>query len=205
MIQAGVVAVQGDVSEHAAAIRRAGESHSISVEIVEIRQSGVVPDCDVLLIPGGESTAISRLLDREGIDAEIQAHVEAGKPVLATCAGLIIAARDAKDDRVETLDIIDVTVDRNAFGRQIDGFEAPLDVDGLDEPFPAVFIRAPVIDAAGEDATVLAQWEDNPVAVQDGAVVATAFHPELTPDSRIHDLAFFANQNNNVDTAVSTD
>ncbi|WP_425433059.1 pyridoxal 5'-phosphate synthase glutaminase subunit PdxT, partial [Haloquadratum walsbyi] len=203
MIQAGVVAVQGDVSEHAAAIRRAGESHSISVEIVEIRQSGVVPDCDVLLIPGGESTAISRLLDREGIDTEIQAHVEAGKPVLATCAGLIIAARDAKDDRVETLDIIDVTVDRNAFGRQIDSFEAPLDVDGLDEPFPAVFIRAPVIDAAGEDATVLAQWEDNPVAVQDGAVVATAFHPELTPDSRIHDLAFFANQNNNVDTAVS--
>ncbi len=173
MIQAGVVAVQGDVSEHAAAIRRAGESHSISVEIVEIRQSGVVPDCDVLLIPGGESTAISRLLDREGIDTEIQAHVEAGKPVLATCAGLIIAARDAKDDRVETLDIIDVTVDRNAFGRQIDSFEAPLDVDGLDEPFPAVFIRAPVIDAAGEDATVLAQWEDNPVAVQDGAVVAT--------------------------------
>ncbi len=205
MIQAGVVAVQGDVSEHAAAIRRAGESHSISVEIVEIRQSGVVPDCDVLLLPGGESTAISRLLDREGIDTEIQAHVEAGKPVLATCAGLIIAARDAKDDRVETLDIIDVTVDRNAFGRQIDSFEAPLDVDGLDEPFPAVFIRAPVIDAAGEDATVLAQWEDNPVAVQDGAVVATAFHPELTPDSRIHDLAFFANQNNNVDTAVSTD
>ena len=205
MIQAGVVAVQGDVSEHAAAIRRAGESHSISVEIVEIRQSGVVPDCDVLLIPGGESTAISRLLDREGIDTEIQAHVEAGKPVLATCAGLIIAARDAKDDRVETLDIIDVTVDRNAFGRQIDSFEAPLDVDGLDEPFPAVFIRAPVIDAAGEDATVLAQWEDNPVAVQDGAVVATAFHPELTPDSRIHDLAFFANQNNNVDTAVSID
>ncbi|CCC39294.1 pyridoxal 5'-phosphate synthase glutaminase subunit PdxT [Haloquadratum walsbyi] len=205
MIQAGVVAVQGDVSEHAAAIRRAGESHSISVEIVEIRQSGVVPDCDVLLLPGGESTAISRLLDREGIDAEIQAHVEAGKPVLATCAGLIVAARDAKDDRVETLDIIDVTVDRNAFGRQIDSFEAPLDVDGLDEPFPAVFIRAPVIDAAGEDATVLAQWEDNPVAVQDGAVVATAFHPELTPDSRIHDLAFFANQNNNVDTAVSID
>jgi 5'-phosphate synthase pdxT subunit len=205
MIQAGVVAVQGDVSEHAAAIRRAGESHSISVEIVEIRQSGVVPDCDVLLLPGGESTAISRLLDLEGIDAEIQAHVEAGKPVLATCAGLIVAARDAKDDRVETLDIIDVTVDRNAFGRQIDSFEAPLDVDGLDEPFPAVFIRAPVIDAAGEDATVLAQWEDNPVAVQDGAVVATAFHPELTPDSRIHDLAFFANQNNNVDTAVSTD
>ena len=205
MIQAGVVAVQGDVSEHAAAIRRAGESHSISVEIVEIRQSGVVPDCDVLLLPGGESTAISRLLDLEGIDAEIQAHVEAGKPVLATCAGLIVAARDAKDDRVETLDIIDVTVDRNAFGRQIDSFEAPLDVDGLDEPFPAVFIRAPVIDAAGEDATVLAQWEDNPVAVQDGAVVATAFHPELTPDSRIHDLAFFANQNNNVDTAVSID
>ncbi|ERG96326.1 pyridoxal 5'-phosphate synthase glutaminase subunit PdxT [Haloquadratum walsbyi] len=205
MIQAGVVAVQGDVSEHAAGIRRAGESHNVSVEIVEIRQSGVVPDCDVLLLPGGESTAISRLLDREGIDTEIQSHVEAGKPVLATCAGLIVAARDAKDDRVDTLDIIDVTVDRNAFGRQIDSFEAPLNIEGLDEPFPAVFIRAPVVDAVGEDTTVLARWDNHPVAVQDGSVIATAFHPELTPDSRIHDLAFFANKNSKINQATSPD
>ncbi|MFC6874182.1 pyridoxal 5'-phosphate synthase glutaminase subunit PdxT [Halobellus marinus] len=191
MLRAGVVAVQGDVSEHAAAIRNAGAAHDEDVEVVEIRQSGSVPDCDVLLLPGGESTAISRLLAREGIDEEIQTHVNAGKPVLATCAGLIVAASDAQDDRVDTLDILDVTVDRNAFGRQVDSFEAPLDVAGFSAPFPAVFIRAPVIDEVGEEVEVLARWEDDPVAVREGPVVGTAFHPELTNDSRIHDLAFF--------------
>ena len=191
MIRAGVVAVQGDVTEHAAAIRRAAEAHDEEVDVTEIRQSGSVPDCDVLLLPGGESTAISRLLAREGIDEEIREHVAAGKPVLATCAGLIVASRDAKDDRVDTLDLLDVSVDRNAFGRQIDSFEAPLDVVGLDEPFPAVFIRAPAIDDVGEGVEILAKWDGRPVAVRDGPVVGTAFHPELTNDSRIHDLAFF--------------
>ncbi|MGQ4554355.1 pyridoxal 5'-phosphate synthase glutaminase subunit PdxT [Halobellus sp. GM3] len=192
MLRAGVVAVQGDVTEHAAAIRRAGAAHGEDVEVVEIRQSGRVPDCDVLLLPGGESTAISRLLAREGIDGEIREHVAAGNPVLATCAGLIVASRDANDDRVDTLDLVDVTVDRNAFGRQVDSFEAPLDVVGLDEPFPAVFIRAPAIDEVGAGVEVLAEWDGRPVAVRDGPVVGTAFHPELTADSRIHDLAFFA-------------
>ena len=188
---AGVVAVQGDVSEHADAIRRAGRAHGEDVVVHEIRQSGTVPECDVLLLPGGESTAISRLLHDEGIAPEIVAHVEAGKPLLATCAGLIVASRDAKDDRVDVLDVLDVSVDRNAFGRQKDSFEAPLDVAGLDDPFPAVFIRAPVIDEVGDDVDVLASWDDNPVAVRQGAVVGTSFHPELTTDSRIHDLAFF--------------
>ncbi|ELZ29792.1 glutamine amidotransferase subunit PdxT [Halogeometricum pallidum JCM 14848] len=191
MLHAGVVAVQGDVSEHAEAIRRAAAAHGEEVEVVEIRQSGHVPDCDVLLVPGGESTAISRLLRREGIDEEIRAHAAAGKPVLATCAGLIVASVDAKDERVETLDLLDVTVDRNAFGRQVDSFEAPLDVAGMDEPFPAVFIRAPLIDEVGEGVEVLAEWEGTPVAVRQGPVVGTSFHPELTTDSRLHDLAFF--------------
>jgi 5'-phosphate synthase pdxT subunit len=144
------------------------------------------------LLPGGESTTISRLLQREDIAEEIVAHVEAGKPVLATCAGLIVVSTDAQDDRVETLNLLDVTVKRNAFGRQKDSFEAPLAVDGLDEPFPAVFIRAPVIDAVFDDVDVLASWDGNPVAVKQGPVVGTSFHPELTDDSRIHDLAFFA-------------
>jgi len=183
--------VQGDVSEHADAIRRAGAAHGEDVDVVEIRQSGTVPECDVLLLPGGESTAISRLLSREGIDREITEHVAAGKPVLATCAGLIVASSDANDDRVSTLGLVDATVDRNAFGRQIDSFETPLDVAGFDEPFPAVFIRAPVIDKVGDGVEVLATWEGDPVAVRDGPVVGTAFHPELTADSRIHDLAFF--------------
>ncbi len=188
---AGVVAVQGDVSEHADAVRRAAEAHGETADVREIRTSGVVPDCDVLLLPGGESTAISRLLAREGIDDEIRSHVADGEPLLATCAGLIVSSTDANDERVDTLDVLDVTVDRNAFGRQVDSFEAPLDVGGFDEPFPAVFIRAPVIDEVGDDVDVLASWDGRPVAVRDGPVVGTSFHPELTDDFRVHDLAFF--------------
>jgi 5'-phosphate synthase pdxT subunit len=183
--------VQGDVSEHAEAIQRAARAHDETATVTEIRQSGLVPDCDVLLIPGGESTTISRLVHDEGIAEEIRDHVAAGKPLLATCAGLILVSEDANDDRVETLDLLDVGVERNAFGRQRDSFEAPLSVKNLEEPFPAVFIRAPVIGTVGEGVEVLATWDDNPVAVRQGPIVGTAFHPELTADSRIHDLAFF--------------
>ncbi|MFC7075424.1 pyridoxal 5'-phosphate synthase glutaminase subunit PdxT [Haloarcula halophila] len=190
-LRAGVLAVQGDVSEHAAAIERAAAAHDETAEVVEIREAGLVPDCDVLLMPGGESTTISRHIHRIGLDEEIQTHVAAGKPVLATCAGLIVAASDAHDDRVDTLNLVDVTVERNAFGRQKDSFEAALDVSGLDEPFPAVFIRAPLIDYVGDDVEVLATWDDQAVAVRDGPVVGTSFHPELTADSRLHDLVFF--------------
>ena len=191
MLTAGVIAVQGDVAEHAAAIRRAAERHDESVTVEEIRTAGVVPECELLLMPGGESTTISRLLREEGIDEEIRAHAEAGKPMLVTCAGLIVASRDAKDDRVTTLDILDVSVDRNAFGRQKDSFEAALDVTGLEEPFPAVFIRAPAIDEIGAGVETLATFDGRSVAVREGNVVGTAFHPELTDDSRIHGLAFF--------------
>ena len=193
-MHAGVIAVQGDVSEHADAVRRAADAHDVDCEVTDIRTSGIVPDCDVLLMPGGESTTISRLLADDGIGTEIHDHVAAGKPLLATCAGLIVAARDAKDDRVQTLDLLDVTVDRNAFGRQKDSFEAPLEIEGLDEPFPAVFIRAPLIDTVDEGVDVLADWEGDPVAVRQGSVVATSFHPELTVDTRVHQLAFFADE-----------
>ncbi len=190
-IRAGVVAVQGDVSEHAEAISRAASAHGTDAEVVEIREAGLVEECDVLLLPGGESTTISRLVHREGIAEEIEAHVAADKPLLATCAGLILVSSDSGDGRVETLNLLDVSVKRNAFGRQRDSFEAPLPVDGLDEPFPSVFIRAPVIDSVGDDVEVLAEWDDDPVAVRQGSVVGLSFHPELTDDSRIHDLALF--------------
>ncbi|ERH02439.1 MAG: pyridoxal 5''-phosphate synthase, glutaminase subunit Pdx2 [Halonotius sp. J07HN6] len=199
-MKAGVIAVQGDVSEHAAAIRRVADARGVAIEVTTIRESGIVPDCDVLLMPGGESTAISRLLDSEGIDTEIRDHVESGKPILATCAGLIVAARDPQDDRVQSLDLLDITVDRNAFGRQKDSFEAPLDIAGLDEPFPAVFIRAPLIDSVGDDVEVLADWDDSPVAVRQGPVVATSFHPELTDDNRVHELALFDDDQPTTDT-----
>ncbi|WP_424014058.1 pyridoxal 5'-phosphate synthase glutaminase subunit PdxT [Halorubrum xinjiangense] len=190
-MKAGVIAVQGDVAEHAAAVRNAAAAHDETAEVVEVRDSGIVPDCDVLLMPGGESTTISRLIHREGIADEIEAHVAAGKPVLATCAGLIVCSTDAKDDRVEPLGLVDVSVDRNAFGRQKDSFEAKVPIAGLDDPFHAVFIRAPAIDDVGAGVETLATVDGRPVAVRDGPIVATAFHPELTNDPRIHDLAFF--------------
>jgi len=202
-LTAGVVAVQGDVSEHARAIERAGSAHGHETEVVEIRQSGLVPDCDLLLVPGGESTTISRLVHREEIADEIRAHVGAGSPLLATCAGLIVLSVDSGDDRVETLDLLDVTVERNAFGRQRDSFEAPLSVQGLDDPFSAVFIRAPAIESVGESVRVLADWEGRPVAVQQGPILGTAFHPELRDDSRIHDLAFFESDDTLRSTAPS--
>ncbi|ELY60969.1 glutamine amidotransferase subunit PdxT [Natronococcus amylolyticus DSM 10524] len=192
-LTAGVVAVQGNVDEHADAIERAARAHGREVTVREIRDSGIVPDCDLLAMPGGESTTISRLVHGERIADEIRDHVAAGKPLLATCAGLIVASSDANDDRVDELELIDASIERNAFGRQKDSFEAPLEIDGLEEPFPAVFIRAPAVDDVG-DADVLARWEGRPVAVRDGPVVATAFHPELTPDSRLHGLAFFENE-----------
>ena len=191
MLRAGVIAVQGDVAEHAAAIRRAAEAHGESVTVEEIRTAGTVPDCDLLLVPGGESTTISTLLEEEGIDDEVREFAAAGRPMLATCAGLIVASRDTGDDRVSELDLLDVTVDRNAFGRQKDSFEAALDVRGLEAPFPAVFIRAPVIGSVGDGVEVLAEVDGNPVAVRQDNVVGTAFHPELTDDSRLHGLAFF--------------
>ncbi|AEH38038.1 pyridoxal 5'-phosphate synthase glutaminase subunit PdxT [Halopiger xanaduensis] len=209
-LTAGVVAVQGDVEEHADAIERAARARGHEVTVREIRESGIVPDCDLLAMPGGESTTISRLVHSEGIAAEIRDHVAAGKPLLATCAGLIVASSDPNDDRVDELGLLDVAVERNAFGRQKDSFEAPLEVEGLadDEPYPAVFIRAPAVadvDIGADDngdeggngdanAEVLATWDGRPVAVRQGSVVGTAFHPELTPDSRIHGLAFFENE-----------
>ena len=191
MLKAGVIAVQGDVAEHADAIERAAERHGETCAVETIRSAGIVPDCDLLLLPGGESTTISRLLADEGIDAEIKAFAATGKPMLATCAGLIVASCDAKDDRVRTLDILDVSVDRNAFGRQKDSFEAALEVTGLATPFPAVFIRAPAIDDVGPGVDVLATVDGRPVAVRQGSVFGTSFHPELTDDSRIHGMAFF--------------
>lgn len=183
--RAGVVGVQGDVAEHVQAFRRLGERADIDLEVSTVRSPGIVPDCDVIALPGGESTAISRLVHEQGLADELRGHVRAGKPLMATCAGLIIAADDPGDDRVTPLGLLDVTVRRNVFGRQRESFQAAVDVRGLDEPFPGVFIRAPVVDDPGP-ADVVARVDGHAVAVRQGSVIGTAFHPELTPDIRLH-------------------
>lgn len=135
---------------------------------------------DGLVIPGGESTTMTRLIDSAGVEPALRAHHEAGRPILGTCAGMIVC--DA-----EHLGFIDASTRRNAFGRQLQSFEADLKVTGVgEEPLRAVFIRAPWVERTGEDVEVLATWEGHPVAIRGGSVLASAFHPELTDDPRFH-------------------
>ncbi|MFB6114491.1 MAG: pyridoxal 5'-phosphate synthase glutaminase subunit PdxT [Halodesulfurarchaeum sp.] len=190
-IRAGVVAVQGDVGEHVRAIERAANRRDRTVDVTPIRTSGQVPAMDVLAMPGGESTTISRLLHEEGIADEIVDHVAEGKPLLATCAGLIVAAHETVEGGIETLSVIDVTVERNAFGRQTESFETMLRLDGIEKPVPAVFIRAPVVAEVGDGVAVLAHHGDDVVAVRDGPVTGLSFHPELTGETAIHERALF--------------
>jgi 5'-phosphate synthase pdxT subunit len=186
----GVIAIQGDVSEHVEALERALDERGNEAEIVAIKHRGIVPECDALVLPGGESTTLGKLLIREGIADEIQAMNDAGKPIMGTCAGLILLAKEG-DEQVERthqhlLGLMNTKVNRNAFGRQFNSFETELELPFLDNPYNAVFIRAPGIVDCGDDVMVLAKIDDMIVAAEQENVLALAFHPELTLDSRIH-------------------
>ena len=172
----GVLAVQGNFREHTAVLRRLG------VEPVEVRLPEQLQGLDGLIIPGGESTAIGRLMRLYGLDEAVQAF---DAPIFGTCAGMIVLDRDH-------LGLGDFRVRRNAFGRQVASFEADLDVGHGDEPVRAVFIRAPWIEDAGADVEVLAEVDGHPVLAREGRLLVAAFHPELTDDTRIHEL--FVNQ-----------
>ena len=175
-LRVGVLAVQGDFGAHSRVLRELGAAPS------EVRTPEQLHDLDGLIIPGGESTTIAMGIASTGLEPAIRAHHEAGRPILGTCAGMIVC-----DDK--HLGLIDATARRNAFGRQRQSFEADLEVEGIGpDPLRAVFIRAPWIERQGAEVEVLASWEDHPVVVRDGSVLACAFHPELTDDARIHAL-----------------
>jgi 5'-phosphate synthase pdxT subunit len=175
-LRVGVLAVQGDFAVHLRVLRELGASPSA------VRTPEQLRDLDGLIIPGGESTTITMGMDAAGLDEGVRSHHRAGHPILGTCAGMIVC-----DDR--HLGLIDATARRNAFGRQLQSFEADLEVEGIGpDPLRAVFIRAPWIERHGPGVEVLASWEDHPVAVRDGSVLVCAFHPELTDDARIHAL-----------------
>ena len=187
MTTIGVLAVQGDFIEHEAALRRLG------VETRQVRSADQLRDLDGLIIPGGESTTFCRLMQDFGLYDPLRACLKAGVPVWGTCAGMIVLARQASDLGFPTLEAIDICVRRNAYGRQVESFEADIDAPDLGGgPFHAVFIRAPVVDEVGPGVQVLAALPDHrggdaqPVAVRQGAVMATSFHPELTQDTRFH-------------------
>lgn len=175
-LRIGVLASQGDFAAHARILR------SLGAEAVEARAPEEITRLDALVIPGGESTTIMKAIERDGLAPAIRAHAEAERPILGTCAGMIVCDR-------EHLGLLDATTRRNAYGRQIASFEADLRVEGIGpEPLRAVFIRAPWVESHGPAVDVLAELDGHPVAVRQGPVLACSFHPELTDDSRLHAL-----------------
>jgi 5'-phosphate synthase pdxT subunit len=180
----GVLAVQGDFAEHAAMLRRADPS----VEVREVRTPRDLQGLDGLIVPGGESTTIGKLLVAYRLEEPITRAAREGLPVWGTCAGMILLARDIQGGEPDgRIGLMDISVQRNAFGRQVDSFETELRFKGLDAPIHAVFIRAPTVQRVGVEAEALATLPDGRVvAASQGNLLATAFHPELTPDIRLH-------------------
>jgi 5'-phosphate synthase pdxT subunit len=183
----GVFALQGDVREHLAMLRNAG------VDAQPVRRPAELAAVDALVLPGGESTTMYKLAQTFDLFDPLQERVAAGMPALGTCAGMILLADSIEGgiDGQQTLGGLDIVVRRNAFGRQVDSFETDVQFAGLDEPLHAVFIRAPWVEKAGDSVEVLARVETGPtagriVAVRQGALMATSFHPEVTPDDRVH-------------------
>jgi pyridoxal 5'-phosphate synthase pdxT subunit len=186
----GVLALQGDVREHAGALAELG------AQPVEVRSPADLAGVESLVLPGGESTTMSLLLDSSGLYQPVAERLAAGMPAFGTCAGMILLATDVLDGRADQrpFSSIDISVRRNAFGRQVDSFETDLAVEGLGErPVHAVFIRAPVVERAGPDVEVLAtvaghDGTDRPVVCRRGPVLVSSFHPELSGDLRMHEL-----------------
>ena len=177
----GVLAVQGDVIEHLAILRGLG------VDEVEVRVPEDLEGVDGLIIPGGESTTIGKLMVRYSLDRAIPEQVGRGMAVYGTCAGMILMARRASGGEPPLLRLMDIVVTRNAYGRQVDSFEADLEVPVLGPPaLRAVFIRAPVIDEVGRNVEVLASLDGRPVLARQGRLLVSSFHPEMAPDDRVH-------------------
>jgi len=178
-LRVGVLASQGDFAAHLRVLADLGADGR------EVRAPGHLVDLDALVIPGGESTTISKAIERDGLEAPIRAHFDSGRPILGTCAGMIVCDR-------EHLGLIDATARRNAFGRQLQSFEADLEFEPASgigpDPIRAAFIRAPWIESHGAGVEVLASWDDHPVAIREGNVLVCSFHPELAGDSRVHAL-----------------
>jgi 5'-phosphate synthase pdxT subunit len=184
-IRIGVLALQGAVSEHIDTFRLALETMDLSEHsfVVPVRRANEISSLDGLAIPGGESTTISRLIDKNQMRRPIE-EFEGG--IFATCAGMVLVATEVDDSRIHTLGLIDMNVERNAFGRQKESFETDLEINGFDTPYHAIFIRAPVVTSCGAGVEVLSKIEKGIVAVRKDRHYALAFHPELSTDPRIH-------------------
>lgn len=177
----GVIAIQGDFEKHVRAVQACGG------EAVEIRTPEELRAVDRAIIPGGESTTVGLLMERYGLGEALRDRAAAGMPIWGTCMGMIMMAHEVEGRPQYTLDLLDVSVERNAFGAQVHSFEDEVRVAGMDEPVTAVFIRAPVVTRMGQGVEELARYQDRVVAVRQGNRIGTSFHPELTDDRRMHE------------------
>jgi pyridoxal 5'-phosphate synthase pdxT subunit len=180
MTKTGVLALQGDFREHVRVLTSLGSA------AVEVRTPAQLADVDRLVIPGGESTTIAKLALAGDLVRPIRERARDGMPILGTCAGMIVMAERVVDGE-PLLSLMNVTVRRNAYGRQVDSFEADVDVEGIDHPVHGVFIRAPWIEDVGADVRVLSTYEGRPVVLQQGSMLAASFHPELIGETALHD------------------
>ncbi len=178
-MKAGVLALQGDFREHAAVLA------SVGATPVEVRTPDDLERVDALVIPGGESTAISKLARSAGLVEPIVERARAGMPMLGTCAGMIVMAARVEGGE-PLLALVDIGVRRNAYGRQVDSFEADVEVEGVDEPVHAVFIRAPIVEDVGDGVRMIAEHEGHPVVLEQGSLVVASFHPELVREGALH-------------------
>ncbi|XID91836.1 pyridoxal 5'-phosphate synthase glutaminase subunit PdxT [Paenibacillaceae bacterium WGS1546] len=178
----GVLALQGAVAEHIRSVELAGGTG------VAVKRAEQLAEIDGLIIPGGESTTIGKLMRKYGFIEAIRDYAERGNPVFGTCAGLIVLAERLEGGEEPHLGLMDMTVARNAFGRQRESFETDLDVKGIDTPLRAVFIRAPLIKEVGENVEVLSVYKGEIVTARQGNLLAASYHPELTDDYRLHEL-----------------
>lgn len=182
MMKFGLLAIQGDFEAHARALHRMG------VEAVEVRRPDEIDEVDGLIMPGGESTTMVKLIAEEGLVGPIEAFARSGRPIFGTCAGAILLARDVYNPAQQSLGLLDIGVERNAYGRQVDSFIGAARTSLAGGPLEAVFIRAPRIIRVGPDVEVLAWLNDDPVLVRSANILAGTFHPELTHDGRVHRL-----------------
>lgn len=184
-VKIGVLALQGNIREHLDAFRDAlrKSGHDNGYTVLPVKRAGDLPGLDALALPGGESTTISRLIEKNGLYTPL-VHFEGG--IFATCAGMVLMASEVDDPRVRPLGLMDFSVRRNAFGRQRESFEADIGISGLDQPFHGVFIRAPVVTRVGTPARVLGTLDEGVVAVEQRKHMALSFHPELGDDPRLH-------------------
>lgn len=180
MPRAGVIAIQGDFEKHLAALSKCG------AEGLEVRTPEDLAKVDRVIIPGGESTTVGKLMERFGLGEALKSRVSEGMPIWGTCMGMILLAKEIEGYDQYRLGLLDITIRRNAFGAQVHSFEDEVTVSGLGD-LTAVFIRAPVVTRCGEGVEILASYRDEIVAVRQGNILGTAFHPELTDDTRLHE------------------